>query len=452
MKQPPTILCVNPWIHDFAAYDFWARPLGLLSLAAILKAHGCRVFYIDCTDRFHPRADPPADPPERFGRGPYRKTRIQKPSALRHIPRHFSRYGIDPEWFLDDLRGLPRPDLVLVTSIMTYWYTGAHETIGLIKQVFPGVPVVLGGLYAQLCEAHARATSPADAVAPDVSDLGVLKLVEEHTGTALPPRFDPADPDDRPFPALELQSAVPFVPLQTTVGCPFSCPYCASRFLHPTMSRRSPSAVVREIELRYRTSGMRDFVFYDDAFLVNAEAHAVPMLEELIGRGLPLRFHTPNALHVREINTRTASLMRRAGFETIRLGLETADFENRKTFDAKVTGEEFARAVVCLKEAGFSERQIGAYLLVGLPGQSLESMLNSIAIVTAAGITPIPTYYTPIPHTALWTAAAADSPFDLEAEPLLTNNAVMPCLPGGFSWDVITRLRSAGRKNVDTRG
>ena len=33
----PHILLVNPWIHDFAAYDFWAKPLGLLVLAALAE-------------------------------------------------------------------------------------------------------------------------------------------------------------------------------------------------------------------------------------------------------------------------------------------------------------------------------------------------------------------------------------------------------------------------------
>ena len=52
----PSILLVNPWIHDFAAYDFWAKPLGLLSIASILREHGFNVSYIDCLDRFHPNA------------------------------------------------------------------------------------------------------------------------------------------------------------------------------------------------------------------------------------------------------------------------------------------------------------------------------------------------------------------------------------------------------------
>ncbi|MGI9568270.1 MAG: B12-binding domain-containing radical SAM protein, partial [Desulfobulbia bacterium] len=56
MKNAPHALLVNPWIHDFAAYDFWAKPLGLLTLAALLRRHGYIVSYIDCLDRFHPRA------------------------------------------------------------------------------------------------------------------------------------------------------------------------------------------------------------------------------------------------------------------------------------------------------------------------------------------------------------------------------------------------------------
>jgi len=39
----PHILCVNPWIHDFAAYDFWAKPLGLLSIAGILRENKIEV-------------------------------------------------------------------------------------------------------------------------------------------------------------------------------------------------------------------------------------------------------------------------------------------------------------------------------------------------------------------------------------------------------------------------
>ena len=34
----PFILLINPWIYDFAAYDLWSKPLGLLYIAALLKS------------------------------------------------------------------------------------------------------------------------------------------------------------------------------------------------------------------------------------------------------------------------------------------------------------------------------------------------------------------------------------------------------------------------------
>ena len=83
-SDTPHILLVNPWIHDFAAYDFWAKPYGLLSLGGLLRLHGLRVSYIDCLDRFHPLAAA-GDPHARHGRGPYLKTPLPKPAGLEDV-------------------------------------------------------------------------------------------------------------------------------------------------------------------------------------------------------------------------------------------------------------------------------------------------------------------------------------------------------------------------------
>ena len=52
--MPPlrNILLVNPWIFDFTAYDFWMRPLGLLSIGAVIKQiPGVRVDMAPISDR-----------------------------------------------------------------------------------------------------------------------------------------------------------------------------------------------------------------------------------------------------------------------------------------------------------------------------------------------------------------------------------------------------------------
>ncbi len=436
----PHILLINPWIHDFAAYDFWAKPMGLLSLASILRCHGFKISYIDCLDRFHPQASP-TDPYVRFGKGPYLKTRITKPSGLADIPRHFSRYGIRKTWFKKDLLSIIRPDLVLMTSMMTYWYPGVKETIAVVREIFPDVTIMLGGIYASLCYEHAISHSGADQVETGIGEEYILERVGENTGVTVSPEFDPADLDTYPYPAFELQNKTPYIPLLTSKGCPFFCKYCASHFLNPKRMLRSPESLVEEIKYWHERFDVEDFVFYDDALLVDIEKHAIPMFEGIINSNLNIRFHTPNAVHIRGISRLTAQLMYRAGFETLRLGLETAAFDTREELDAKVTEEEFKRAVTCLKSAGFHQKKIGVYLLVGLPEQEMASIENSINIVRQNNVTPVVAYYTPIPHTTLWPKAVASSRYDLESDPIFTNNAILPCQKKPFSWETISRLK-----------
>lgn len=446
----PFILCVNPWIHDYAAYDFWARPLGLLYLVSILRDSGVRIGYMDCLDRFHPGHDPELkvlwD-----GRGPYRKQPIEGPEAGGGIRKTYSRYGIDPAWFVRDLTSIDRPDLILVTSLMTYWATGVTETISVLKSVWPDVPVVLGGIYACLCPDHAANHSRADTV---VSSAGMTALtglasaVKTYTGFDLAPGIEKQhlidSMDNWPYPAFDLQRQIPYVPVLTSRGCPFSCDYCASSYLEPRLIRRSWENVFNEIRYWRKRFGVRNFPFYDDALLVNGSHYAYPLFEEIARTGLDVWFHTPNALHVREITKEAARLMYRAGFKTIRLGLETTDFSSGRPHDVKVRAHDFDRAVACLRAAGFEKQQIGAYLLCGLPRQDPDQVKNAMDMVKARGIIPVLAYYTPIPHTKMWKQAVSHSRFDLENNPVFTNNSLFPCVSSKEHIRRISQLKNSG--------
>ncbi|MCP3944108.1 MAG: radical SAM protein [Desulfobacteraceae bacterium] len=442
--DPPHILCVNPWIHDFAAFDFWAKPLGLLSIAAILRENGFGLSYMDCLDRFHPKADLPVkvlwD-----GRGPFRKTPIPFPrdlgTLLPEIGQPFSRYGIDPEWFYQDLKKLPRPDLIFVTSLMTYWASGVRETIEIIKKVFLDVPVILGGIYAGLCRDHAESYSLADRVITGPGEDCLASLIKEFTGVDLKfiPNVD--DLDSFPFPALDLVRHLAYAPILTSRGCPFSCEYCASSFLEPNLRRRSPANVFKEIQ-HWHGHGIKNFAFYDDALLVKGKSHAFPLFEKIIDSKMDINFHTPNAIHIREITLEAAKLMFKAGFKTIRLGLETTNFSRKRNHDIKVGENEFFKAVENLKTAGFDTKQLGAYLLCGLPNQDLEEVAASMVIVKKAGILPVLAYYTPIPHTPMWEDAVKNARFDITKHPVFTNNTLFPCVKSDTDRHRISQLKN----------
>jgi hypothetical protein len=442
----PHILLVNPWIRDFAAFDFWAKPLGILTLGGILRNRGYRITYLDCLDRFHPSVQKNYRP-ARFGKGHYLKTPIKKPATLHDIPRTYSQYGLPTALVRKELSTMPQPHAVLVTSLMTYWYPGVFSTIATLRQVMPKVPIILGGIYTSLCYDHAVRHAGADHVLSGASEDAIVAEIDHITGFASEGPLLTDDLDSYPKPCHDLQYALPYVPILTGRGCPYRCAYCASSFLHNTPRRRSPDHVVEEIAYWSQKYHVYDFVFYDDALLVHAESHIIPILEGVIRLKAPLRFHTPNALHIRPMTMELARLLFRAGFKTIRLGLETAFFDHRNALDTKVAPEEFQKAASYLTQAGFTGEALGAYLLFGLPGQDIKKVEASIRFVKKAGVKPVLAQYSPIPHTTLWEDAMASSRYDLAADPLFHNNSILPCQKEPFSWETLSHLKQLVSSN-----
>lgn len=438
----PSLLLINPWIYDFSLYDFWARPLGLLYLAGILRLNGYKISYIDCLDRYYPGLgeEPGLERgvSRKYGTGSFYRQKIPKPSCLKDIPRYYYSYGLSRRLFLEALKRMESPEAALVTSGMTYWYPGVFEVIRVIKQIWPDMTVILGGIYATICRERAKTYSGADFVVEGPGEVKILPLLEEITGNKPSVIPDPARLDEFPYPAFDLQRHIDYICLLTSRGCPFNCSYCASHLLQPEFFRRSPQSLVSEILFWNKAHSVKEFAFYDDALLIEADKHIIPILEAIIAEGIGANFHTPNGIHARFIDAKLASLLYKADFKAIRLGLETA---SNGRLDNKVTFEEFVQAVSYLKEAGFKSEQIVSYLLMGLPNQSPEEVENAVRMVQKCGAMAYLAEYSPIPGTALWEDALSCSRYALSEEPLTHNNTVIPCLGKSFTWEHVRKLK-----------
>jgi len=332
---------------------------------------------------------------------------------------------------------------------MTYWYPGVFKPIEITRKLFKKVPIILGGIYATLCYEHAKKHSGVDIVFNGRGEIGVLKLISELTG------FDLRTPNSltaeawaqagelqtNVYPAFDLYPQLNYVCITTSRGCPLRCTYCASPFLTNGFFLRDPLKVVDEIE--YWTSKYRinNIAFYDDALLIEPSKHFIPIMKEVIKRGIHCNFHTPNALHIREIEEEVATLLFKSGFKTLRLGLETSNEVTQIETGGKVDNQEFRKAIKHLKRAGYSGEEIGIYVMAGLPGQRVGEVKESIAFVREAGAKPMLVEYSPIPHTPLFEKAKKMSQFDLENEPLFHNNSVLPCQWEGFTMTDYRRLK-----------
>ncbi|MFN3395378.1 MAG: B12-binding domain-containing radical SAM protein [Thermodesulfovibrionales bacterium] len=419
------ILLVNPWIYDFAAYNLWSRPLGLIKVAEYLSSFDVSLTFIDCTD---------ACVSQRYGTGRFKKEVVEKPDILKDIPRLYKRYGISIDDFVSKVKAEMPYDMILVTSIMSYWYPGVQKAIEILRDLFRYTPIILGGIYATLYTEHASENAGADAIHIGELNRGLNMLLSTF-GFRLRKKQNAL-----PYYRMGLYKSLRFAPLLTSTGCPFSCSYCASGLLNRRFTRRSVDDILREIINLYGL-GVKDLVFYDDALLVGAEDHIKPLLRDLIKSGISLNLHTPNGLHARFIDEELAMLMKRANFKTLRLSLETVNPIRQEESGAKVNNEDLIRAVSNLKRVGFTKDEIGVYLMYGLPGQSVEEVIEGIEFLKGLGVRINLTEFSPIKGTRSWDELIQRGIIKEDIDPLLTNNTVFSFLYSGLDPEVIQRIK-----------
>lgn len=412
------ILLVNPPIIDFKAFDLWMKPMGLLYISAVLRKNNYKVRLIDCMDRNHPSVV--SHKKIRTNKsGKFYCEIIKKPEPYKKIPRNYKKYGIPTDALIYEIKNTEKPDLIMVTSIMTYWYPGVHMAISILKEHMPGVPIMLGGIYATLCGDFARRNSGADFVVEGCDIKEILKKIGEITSTK--PDFIPENFLTFPYPDFSHYPVLDYGCILTSAGCPYRCTYCASGILQPWFIQKSPRKIINEIFLMAAQHNVSHFAFYDDALLVNPEKHIIPILKMLIKKDTGFSFHAFNGLHARFIDKNMAFLMKKGSFKTICLGLETKDPHLLEVTGGKVKTNEFEEAVKNLFNAGFTGKEVAVYLMMGIPGQTYAQVDETIEYIHSLGLQGRLSFFSPVPGTPDFNDIKKQMP-EIEKDPLYHND------------------------------
>jgi len=463
------ILLVNPWVYDFKCHDFWIKPFGLLRISTLLRTKGIAVDLIDCMDRQDESLPEEFRQSDEYGRGKYYSEIIEdKPKPYKKVARNYKRYGITTGAFIKKLDKLEKPDVILVSSGMTYTYEGVHHAISLLKEKFPVVHVILGGIYATLCPDHAKAKSGANTIwTGDINNYFLMAL-NRLTGVS----FDPMEETgfNELVPDYSFYPNTPYAVMRLTKGCPHSCTYCAIKLLCEGFYQRKPENILKEFE-SYHKMGIKNIAFYDDALLY--KNHFIKqILRELVSRNYSFRLHTPNGLHAAYIDSELAVFMKQAGFVDVRVSLETSDYSMQKKTGGKVSNDLFEQAITHLRNAGFNptsrksppveagidsapgrehiingnlgcstDDDIGVYLLAGMPGQTLELILKDIYYVQQWGIKIKIANYSSIPGTADFVKLRPDIKALLQSEPLTQNEFYFLSINSDFDWKMYQQVK-----------
>lgn len=417
------ILLLNPAVYDFTCYDFWLKPLGLLTVTGYIR-NRCEMKLFDYLDREHIAFEKCSR--DRWNRGEYISEQIETPQPLKNVRRRYRRFGLKREIFQQFLKDNGPFDIALVQTVMTYWYPGVAEAIEDLRKFSPDIKIVLGGPYATICAKHA-------------ASLGADLVIE---GDNMDQLWEMAQiqPDFHQPPLWEAYPKLSVGTMKITKGCPCKCTYCSVPKYYPKFAVRPAVDCIAELQLLIDL-GVSDIAFYDDALLAQPSKTLIPLLEYIIEKKIRVNLHTPNALHARLLDADLAKLFVQAGLKAVYLGYESSSEEFQNKTGGKVFASDFATAVENLLSAGAKRSDITAYEIIGHPRSGLQELEKSIRSANSLGIKVMLADFSPIPGTIDGEYCRKFTDMD---EPLNHNKTAFPALILGI--EEINRLKQLCKK------
>jgi radical SAM superfamily enzyme YgiQ (UPF0313 family) len=172
--------------------------------------------------------------------------------------------------------------------------------------------------------------------------------------------------------------ATPFFHLFGQRGCPYNCAFCAnvSFFGRSIVRRKKPERIIEEIKLAQSLFGNKIFLINDDTFSSYKE-YALKLCQALQEERLGTCFHVQS--RVDKVDDEILEAMNKAHVVYIWLGCESANPSVLKILNKGINPRQIVDACKKIKKYGID---VGGYWLIGCPGETLDSIQQTRAMIT----------------------------------------------------------------------
>ena len=423
-------LFINPPIQDFYTTSVRRQPIGLLTIAATVRAAGFEVELINA----HTGRSRVIPTPYEF-RYLDRYRHATDPS-LAFPFRYYRHFGMSFEEIEARIRR-SGADAIFISSLFTPYYRECDAIIRAARRTLPRALIAVGGYHAALYPSYYLEEMEVDVVATgegeevavglmrvmrgdaDISEVPNIAFRNDGRIILSPRRYAPID--SIPMPARDLLSPRSFraygrkaASMIASRGCPNRCSFCTSRALWGTTYRqRSVASILDEMRECVERYGAAIINFEDDNLFPDRE-RAKELLTAIAAfkeRECPsLDVTAMNGISIEQVDGEVLDGMRRAGFREINISLVSRSNDllarHRRPFDADRVAETAAQA----RRRGMKVR---AYFILGLPGQTPDEARETIAFLHRIGAHAFPSvYYRPNAPREEWMMQRSSSFFN----------------------------------------
>lgn len=405
------VIFINPHNPEFVLTKERHMPLGILYLSSSLKECGHEVGFIDI--------------------------------ANRQISDVFNGTGFDlGEYYRKEIKAKIAdfsPDAVGISVHFSGRFLPAIEISRLIKDDFPAVPIVLGGIHPTIFPEEILRDYPyIDFVLRGEGEGSFIELLKYLKGFAGDPeqidglgyrkngtikvnakRKFIVDVDSIPFPDYSLVDIKDYffdtgnwfnpkkMPINTSLfvlssrSCPRQCSFCSMFIVHGPKHRiRSARSVLEELEYLYREKDHRYYSFIDDNFTLNKK-RAMEICNGIIERGMNIQFDTPNGLEINTLDEELLDSLVRAGMVKTCLAVESGSEFIRGRINKRLKQEKIFECFRILNK--HPNLIYNVFFIVGFPDETPQTLRETYDLISTLGIKKcVISFATPFPGTKLY--------------------------------------------------
>ncbi len=399
------ILLINPPFEDFYQTEIRQQPTGLKYIKASLEKAGYEIFLLDCLANNKKRTIPIPDNLKYLKK--FYPTNDLSPFKLFTHYRHF---GMSLPEIAESIKNM-NPDLIGISINFTPYCDTAIEVAKLCKTIFPKIPIIAGGHHATAVPKTILSTNFFDFVILGEGEQRIVKLIEllsskklsqlnEFDGIAYKSNdkffINPATDyiqklDEIPSPEIENKIGM----ILTSRGCPKNCNFCSvAKVMGKKIRFRSIKSVIDEIEKGVQ-NGVRKFDFEDDNLTINRN-RAKALFNEISNHfgESNLVLSAMNGLMADSLDEELIQLMKSAGFEWLNIPLVSGSPIVQKNINRFQSRQQFLKVV---KWAHQYQLKVVAYIILGLPEDDLDQMLNDIIFLAGLPVLIGPSVFYPPP-------------------------------------------------------
>jgi len=274
---------------------------------------------------------------------------------------------------------------IICFSLATVNALSTYRTIKTIKENFPDIVIIAGGLHVghKYVEALDRGVDYCVRGEADLVILPLVKSIINDSPVKVPPGVSyynktslvdtlieggnaplPEDLDATSVPDYSIYNLAEYLvtpedrniigAMITERGCPFACTFCADEYIRTKVRDRSIPSIIKEISDLYNDYGVTEITIQDADFNMS-EDRVVELCEAIVESGLNKKVaFLVQGDSMREISKRIVASMKKANFNTVSIGLERLEPSVQKKIKKRHSMSRIKSNLNNLIEAGFT--------------------------------------------------------------------------------------------------